>query len=426
MTQIFPMIALQVTDGTTTVNANTLTFNGFTVSDNGTIEITLPSISSTRASYPGTTASIADLASDDITISAADHLLIGRIETDVAATVRLYSLIAARTADAGRPLGDPVPPNLEGFIAEIQLTAGNLIFDNNAAIAFINMEAAQASDIYAKVFNESGGMTTVTVTLSANDGLVSGARTTYAGATSSIADLSSEDIVIFAEKSLLLGRVSTDVEATVRIYNSLGAQAADSGRPLGDPIPLDIEGLVAEIQLTTGNLDYDLSSAIAFINMEPTQTPEVFVTAFNESGGNSVVTVTLHANPCTDTTRSVHKETTTSIADLASEDINISAHNVLAIGQVSTDFPATVRLYSTDASRTADAGRGLGDPIPPNIEGLVAEVQLTTGNLDFNFSPAIPFINMEGVQTDEIFATVFNESGGNAAIEVSITSNFGE
>ena len=103
MPQIFPPLAFIATDGIVSVNSNTINFvSGATVSNagNGIADVvvtgpTLPAISSTRTIYSGATPSIANLASADITISADDMMMIGRIATDVAATVRLYSSTAS-------------------------------------------------------------------------------------------------------------------------------------------------------------------------------------------------------------------------------------------------------------------------------------------------------------------------------------------
>ena len=117
----------------------------------------------------------------------------------------------------------------------------------------------------------------------------------FVGATSSIADLASEDIAITCDRTIGLAVIETDVESTVRVYNSIAARTADNTRPLGTPAPADIEGLIAETQQVTGDLVTDLSPTLLCINRETTQTDDVYLKVFNQSGGNSVVTVTLRA-----------------------------------------------------------------------------------------------------------------------------------
>lgn len=434
MAQIFPILAVEATDGVTTISARTFNFtSGATVTDGGggTVDISivgggsLPAITSTRTTYNNTSASIADLASDSFNITANDNMFIGRIESDFAATIRLYTSDAARTADSGRALGVPVPANIEGLVAEIQTTGGNLAYDNSPSISYINMEAVQNDDIYVLLFNESGGNQAITVTLTANPDLASNSRQDYVGATSSIPDLSSEDITIAAEAGLLIGRIGTDVAGTVRVYNSIAARTADNARALGVPPPADIEGLIAEVQTTGGNLEVDISPALGSINLESVQAADIYLKVFNESGGNSVVTVTISANPAIDTTRQTDQGSTTSIADLASDDITLNVHNVALIGRLAVNAASTVRLYNSQAARTADA-RALGVPAPADIEGLITEVQFTPGNLVYDLSPSVPFINLEVVQVDEVYARIYNESGIMQAISLSIVSNFGD
>ena len=434
MAQIFPLIAVEATDGVTTISARTFNFtSGATVTDGGggTVDISivgggsLPAITSTRQTYSNSSAVIPDLSSDTFEITASDNMFIGRIESDVPATIRLYTSAAARTADSGRGLGVPVPAGIEGLVAEIQTTGGNLAFDNSPTIAYINMEAVQNDDVYVLVFNESGGNSAVQVTLTANPDLASSARQDYMGATSSIPDLSSEDINIAAEAGLLIGQIGTDVPATVRVYNSIAARTADNARALGVPAPVSIEGLIAEVQTTGGNLDVDISPALGSINLESAQEANIYLKVFNESGGNSVVNVTISANPAIDTTRQTDQGTTASIADLASDDITINVHNVALFGRLATSAASTVRLYNSQAARTADA-RALGVPAPSSVEGLISEVQFTPGNLVYDLSPSVPFINLEVAQNDEVYARVFNESGIMQTISVSIVSNFGD
>lgn len=434
MAQIFPIIAIEASDGVSTLSARTFNFtSGATLTDagGGTIDISivgggsLPAISSTRTTYNNSSISIPDLGSDTFDITANDNMFIGRIESDFPATIRLYSSAAARTADSGRALGAPVPAAIEGLIAEIQTTGGNLAFDNSPTISYINMEAVQTDDIYVLVFNQSGGPNAIQVTLTANPDLASNSRQDYSDATASIANLTSDDITITAEKGLLIGRISTDVPATVRVYNSIAARTIDSGRALGAPVSASIEGLIAEVQTTGGNLDVDFSPALGFINLESEQAGDVYCQVFNESGGPSVVTVTIAANPAIETTRQTDQATTASIANLASDDITVNVHNVALIGRVAVSDASTIRLYNSQAARTADA-RALGIPAPATVEGLITEVQFTLGNLIFDLSPSVPFINLETVQVDEVYARVFNESGITQTISLSIVSNFGD
>jgi hypothetical protein len=120
--------------------------------------------SSTRTQVSGTTASIADGASADLTISGtgkAGQLL--SIETDAAAWVTLYVSQATRTADASRAeTTDPNPGS--GVLAEVITTGAQTVL-STPSTAFFNDEATPASELYLKVVNKSGASAAISVTL---------------------------------------------------------------------------------------------------------------------------------------------------------------------------------------------------------------------------------------------------------------------
>ena len=98
-------------------------------------------------------------------------------------------------------------------------------------------------------------------------------------------------------RTTALTTIESDVESTVRVYNSAAARTADNARALGTPAPLTIEGLICETQQVTGDLITDLSPTLIAVNRENPQTNELFLKVFNQSGGNSVVNVTLYTVP---------------------------------------------------------------------------------------------------------------------------------
>ena len=431
-----------------------------------------------KQSYIGNTSVIADLASDDITILSGRALIIGRIETDVPATVRLYSSLAAQTADSGRGLGVPPTPSTEGLVAEVATTGGNLEIDLSDGVTHINLEDPQLSEIYATVFNQSGGNSAVQVTLCAhvigNVVVSSGDIQSFVETTAVIADLASDNIDIGSDKALLIGRISTDFAATVRLYNSLAARTADAGRALGVLPPPTIEGLITEVATTGGNLDIDLSPSVGSVNLENPQTQDIYATVFNQSGGNQAITVTLLAHAVGSGAFSTSDEllkvsandtvaaylsqklvagagitlteindgfnetfeakiegsaglqtfvgATSSIADQASEDVDITTGNFtkVAIARINTSVAALIRLYTSKANRTADAGRGIGVPAPSTIRGLVAEVETAVADLTIDLSNLPTHINLESTQVAEIYATIFNLSGSNNVVTLNI------
>lgn len=122
-------------------------------------------ISSARSEVSGTTASIADGASADVTITntgKAGQLL--SIETSAAAWVTVYASQATRTADAARTeTTDPTAGS--GVLAEVITTGAQTVLLTPGATYF-NVESTPTSDLYLKVVNKSGASAAITATLS--------------------------------------------------------------------------------------------------------------------------------------------------------------------------------------------------------------------------------------------------------------------
>ncbi len=157
-------------NGTWTVVVNS---SGGVVYPDGTVQYTAYT-GGTGSSGTGTTlgsrialstgTSLASAASTDINFnnSFKSYALL-KIQTSVAAWVRVYTSAAARTADASRQQGtDPVPGN--GVIAEV-ITNGNAVQSITPATIGWNDESPVVNRIYVRATNLSGSTNTVTVTL---------------------------------------------------------------------------------------------------------------------------------------------------------------------------------------------------------------------------------------------------------------------
>jgi hypothetical protein len=121
---------------------------------------------STRQTFSTTTSSLTNNSSafPDVTGAYKSYLLF-KIQTDRAAWVRVYTSIAARSADSSRSIDvDPLPGS--GVIAEIITTGASTQVLTPAVIGF-NDEATPDNTIYLSVTNRSGVTGTVTVTLTA-------------------------------------------------------------------------------------------------------------------------------------------------------------------------------------------------------------------------------------------------------------------
>ena len=117
-----------------------------------------------RSEVSGTTASIADAASANMTITGTGktgQLL--SIETSHAAWVTVYASQATRTADSGRAeTTDPAPGS--GVLAEVITTGAETVL-MTPCVNHFNNETVVADELYLKVVNKSGSAATITVTL---------------------------------------------------------------------------------------------------------------------------------------------------------------------------------------------------------------------------------------------------------------------
>jgi hypothetical protein len=115
-----------------------------------------------RANVNATTASLANAAVFNGTVTLAKGYSIYKITTSAASWVRVYTNIAARTADASRSqTTDPQPG--AGVIAEVITTGANTVVMSPATIGF-NDENPVSNTIPITVTNLSGSTTAVTVT----------------------------------------------------------------------------------------------------------------------------------------------------------------------------------------------------------------------------------------------------------------------
>ena len=110
-----------------------------------------------------TTANIGNAVTANVSITGFKSYNLYKIETTASAWVRLYTDTASRTADAGRTQNiDPQPGS--GVIVETITTGANTIIISPGVVGFSN-ESPPTTDIPMAITNNSGGNTTITVTL---------------------------------------------------------------------------------------------------------------------------------------------------------------------------------------------------------------------------------------------------------------------
>ncbi len=116
-----------------------------------------------RTTVSATTASLADGATADATITGFKGYLLYKIQTSAAAWVRVYTDVASRTADLSRSeLTDPASG--AGVIAEVITTGAQTVLISPGTLGFSN-ESSPDTNIQIAVTNKSGSSAAITVTL---------------------------------------------------------------------------------------------------------------------------------------------------------------------------------------------------------------------------------------------------------------------
>ena len=109
---------------------------------------------------------------------------------------------------------------------------------------------------------------------------------------------------------------------------------------------------------------------------------------------------------------------TSSLADAAQADLDITGFKSYTLMAITTDKAARVRLYVNAATRTADAARAEGID-PTSDAGVIAEV-ITTGAETVIISPGAIGFNLESSPTTNIPCRVTNKSGSTGTVQVGL------
>jgi hypothetical protein len=111
--------------------------------------------------------------------------------------------------------------------------------------------------------------------------------------------------------------------------------------------------------------------------------------------------------------------TTASLAANATENGSITLAKTSQIFHIETDFPAWIRLYDTDAARTADASR-LSTVFPTAGTGVVADIVTAVGALAINQSPVETFVNNDSPAAAACYYAIKNLDSVDRAITLTI------
>jgi len=110
---------------------------------------------------------------------------------------------------------------------------------------------------------------------------------------------------------------------------------------------------------------------------------------------------------------------TASIPTDTIDNVDLDGGRAYILYKIETSDAAWVRVYTSDAARTADAARTQGQD-PGLTSGVIAEA-ITTGAEVVTFSPAPNGFNDDFPVTGTIALAVTNLSGSTAVIDVTIT-----
>jgi len=118
--------------------------------------------------------------------------------------------------------------------------------------------------------------------------------------------------------------------------------------------------------------------------------------------------------------RRIFSTSTAVISDGAVANITLPSYENYVVLKIETSHPAWVRLYSDQASRTADSTRAQGaDPAPG--KGIIAEVVTNEGFLTQLITPGIVGMNFDTIPNNNMYLSVKNNSGQSRSITINLT-----
>ena len=141
------------------IDGSTITINNGVI----TAAPTLGGALSSRATVSTTTASLANGTSATATVTAAKGYALYSIQVNAGAWVTVYTSSSAQSTDSSRTITtDPTPGS--GVVAEAITTIATTTYFTPAVYGF-NNDGTVGTNMYLKIYNNSGGTNTITVTI---------------------------------------------------------------------------------------------------------------------------------------------------------------------------------------------------------------------------------------------------------------------
>ena len=184
----------------------------------------------------------------------------------------------------------------------------------------------------------------------------------------------------------------------------------NTGATLGDVVEvIGLQSVLGGVQIRDNDTVIGTAGTINFgSNLSVSDVVSGIVTVTATGGGGALQS------------RTTVSGTTASLADNAIGNIDITGFKSYSLMKVGLSTAGWFRLYTDSASRTADAGRSIGeDPIPGS--GVIAEVVTTGISTQQMISPFVMGGNMDDPVTTTMYVAIQNTSGETKTITANLT-----
>lgn len=245
--------------------------------------------------------------------------------------------------------------------------------------------------------------------LTANNNLIVGGKGSIGGIlTQSVLDVTNLDIVIDL----------SDVNNLTS--NTIYANQISGDTTLSIPFAGDTDMAGTHLTIANGNSVTNLYVEDAYTAAITTVAPLTAVQIASDGYQWNVLGGSGSGSGTSLGSRTTKAASTSSLADGATGSTTVTgAYKGYALLKINTNAASWVRVYTSQAARTADASRlETEDPLPG--AGVIAEV-ITTGSETVVMSPGVIGFNDESTPVNEIYLAVKNKSGTTQAITVTLT-----
>ena len=320
-------------------------------------------------------------------------------------------------------------------------------YDNAAVDAHINLSSANVNEVlswngsdYDWVANSGGGGSSLTVQDEGSALSVDATTLNFVGA-GVVASGSG------AVKTITIGAAATappTISWTLTAPNSSAYVISGDGFPTGqsDPTLYLIRGQTYNFvnnagshpfriqtdgptinggtQYNSGVTNQDAGNGVTLTFVVPMDAPDTLYyqcTAHTNMFGT--ISIVSQGSGSGLGSRTTVSGTTGSIANNASDVVNITAHKSYALLSIKPSVAAWVTLYTDAAARTADANRVQGaDPAPD--AGVIAEVITTAAATEVKMSPGVIGWNNDATPSTLVYTKVVNLSGSTGTVNVEL------